>query len=92
MNTRQRRFSMEETLRRGQEWYRTVIRAKLGAELKGKFVAIDIETGDYEIADETLPACDALLARNPDAQIWMERIGHRAVASFGGQPTEETEW
>jgi hypothetical protein len=49
----------------------------------GKLVAIDIETGAYEIADDELAACDQLDARLPDAQIWLMRAGSRFVHRFG---------
>jgi len=52
-------------------------------ENHGRIVAIDIETGDYELADDTLGACQALIARRSDAQIWCVRVGHRAVERFG---------
>jgi hypothetical protein len=64
----------------------------LGRELKGKYVAIDIETGEYEVADELLAACHALYARLPNAQPWGERIGYRAVGSFVGRTPEDPEW
>jgi hypothetical protein len=38
-------------------------------------VAIDIETGDFEVGDERRMAWEGLYARRPDAQIWIERIG-----------------
>lgn len=44
----------------------------------GKFAAIDIETGAYEV-----DADDRLRARVPEAQIWMVRIGSRSVHRFG---------
>ncbi len=36
----------------------------------GKIVAIDIETGTFELANDTITASDQLLERYPDAQIW----------------------
>ena len=92
MKTRGPRYSKDEFARRGKEWYRTVIRPKLGSALKGKHVAIDIETGEYEIADELGAACDALYARLPDAQPWGELIGYQGVISFTGAPREDPEW
>jgi hypothetical protein len=92
MNGRQPRYSNEEAFRRGTEWYFKAIRPKLGPEFKDKYVAIDIDTGEYEIADDSLLATHALLARNPNADIWMQRVGHRASVSFGGQPTEDPAW
>jgi hypothetical protein len=47
------------------------------------FVAIDIETGAFELAKDTITTSDRLLERCPDAQIWCVRIGHRGVHRFG---------
>jgi hypothetical protein len=46
-------------------------------------VAIDIETGDFELADDTMAATRQLYERLPDAQPWGVRIGYRAVHRFG---------
>ncbi len=50
---------------------------------KGKIVAIDIETEEFGVADNTLTASDRLLARCPDAQTWFVRVGHHIVHRFG---------
>ena len=52
---------------------------------EGKFAAIDIQSGMYEIDVDELEACDKLNARIPDAQIWMVRVGYRFVHRFGGR-------
>ena len=49
----------------------------------GRIVAIDIETGEFEVADDPLAASDQLFARCPDAQPWLVRIGHRTLHRFG---------
>ena len=49
----------------------------------GKIVAIDIETGDFEVDQSEIAACDRLEARHPNAQIWIVRIGSRHVRRFG---------
>jgi len=92
MNGRQPRYSKEEAMRRFTEWYFTSIRPKLGPECKGKYVAIDLETGDYEIADDSLLATHALLARNPDADVFVHKIGYRASISFAGTLPEDPAW
>jgi hypothetical protein len=46
-------------------------------------VAIDIETGDFEVSDDSLVASDRLLERNPDAQTWFILIGHCGVHRLG---------
>ena len=48
-------------------------------------MAIDIETGAFEVADNVLPATNRLFERYPDAQPWVIRIGHRAVYHFGAR-------
>jgi hypothetical protein len=78
-----RRHSKEEFARRGDAIYERDILPKLAAKDVGKFLAIDIETGEYEIATDEMKAGDKLLARLPEAQIWMVRIGHAATHSFG---------
>ena len=85
MGSSERRFSKEEFAERGDAIYENDIRPHLAAEDDGKFVAIDIETGAYEIDVDELGACDRLRARVPDAQIWMVRIGSRYVHRFGAQ-------
>ncbi|MFZ4666289.1 MAG: hypothetical protein ACOYME_07670 [Prochlorotrichaceae cyanobacterium] len=85
MVVRQPRYSKEEFAQRGDRWYETQIRQKVEAGHQGKIVAIDIETGAFEVADEILTATDRLFERLPDAQPWIVRIGHRAVHRFGAR-------
>ena len=80
---RKPRYSKEEHARRGAELYEQQIRPRVQKGNLGKIVAIDIETGAFEVAEDTLTASDRLLARYPDAQPWFVRIGHRAVHRFG---------
>ncbi len=91
MASTKRRYSKEEFARRGDDIYEKDILPKLAAKDVGKFLAIDIETGEYEIAADELRACDKLRKRIPDAQIWMVRVGYRSVHSFGGR-NERQEW
>jgi hypothetical protein len=83
MAMQQPRYSKEEFARRGTELYEQQIRSRVQEGNEGKVVAIDIETGMFEIAEDTLSASDRLLARCPNAQTWFVRIGHRALHRFG---------
>jgi len=80
------RYSKEEFARRGDAVYEDSIRSLVEERNEGKFVAIDIETGAYEIDTDELVASDRLLARVPDAQVWLKRIGSRYVRRFGPRP------
>jgi len=83
------RYSKEEFARRGQDIYERTIRPRIEAGNEGKFVAIDIETGAYEIDSDDYTATERLLAREPDAQIWLLRVGHRAAYRIGLHPLRE---
>jgi hypothetical protein len=85
MTVRQPRYSKEEFAHRGDEIYESQVRPKVEADNHGKIVAIDIETGAFEVADELLAKSKQLLARLPDAQTWFVRIGHPAVDHFGAR-------
>lgn len=83
MTSPQPRYSKEEFAQRGDEIYENDIRPHVEAGNEGKFVVIDIETGAYEVDADELAASDRLLARRPNAQIWLRRIGSRYVRRFG---------
>jgi hypothetical protein len=79
------RYSMEEFARRGEEIYVRDIEPQLHASDKGKFVAIDIETGMWEMDADDYTAGERLLQRNPNAQGWLVRVGFQAAHSIGGR-------
>ena len=90
MTVRQPLYSKEEFARRGDEIYFSQVRPQVEAGNHGKIVAIDIETGAFEVADDTLTASQKLLEKCPDAQTWVVRIGHRAVHRFGARSLKES--
>ena len=76
------KYSKEEFARRGNEIYETQIRSQVEDGNHGKIVAIDIDTGAFELAKDTMTASDRLLERFSDAQIWLIRIGYKGVHRF----------
>ena len=89
MIKRQPRYSSEEFERRGTELYEGQIRPFVEAGNIGRILCIDIESGDYALADDSMEAAQVLIDKNPDAQIWCLRIGHVAVEKFGFGDTRE---
>jgi hypothetical protein len=85
MTVRQRRYSKEDMAQRGQALYESGIRQQVEAGNEGKIVAIDIETGAFEVDENIVPATNRLFEQYPDAQPWVIRIGHRAVDHFGAR-------
>ena len=61
MLIRQPRYSKEEFARRGHEIYESQIRSQVEEGNYGRIVAIDIETGAFEVADDGLKAAKQLL-------------------------------
>jgi hypothetical protein len=78
----QPRYSKEEFAQRGDLIYQTQIRPQVEANNQGKIVAIDLETGDFEVDAREISACNRLEARHPDSQIWIVRVGSRHVRRF----------
>ena len=74
MAVRQRRYSKEELARRGQALYESSIQQQVEAGNEGKIVAIDIETGEFEVDENLVPATNRLFERHPDAQPLVIRI------------------
>ncbi len=85
---RQPRYGKDEHARRGEEIYQRQVRSQVETDNHGKIVAIDIDTGAFEIGEDTVTASSRLLTRQPDAQIWCVRIGHRGVHRFAGRCRE----
>ncbi len=77
----------EEIARRGKECYENLRDQVEVAENISKVIAIDVETGDYEIGDDLLGISLRLKSRHPNAEMWAERIGFNAVYTVGGTLT-----
>ncbi len=79
------RYDKEEFAKRGDAIFEQDIRPRVQNERADDFVAIDIETGAYEIDPSEMAACERLEARVPNAQVWLRRVGSRFARSFGGR-------
>jgi hypothetical protein len=77
------RYPDEEFARRGKEIY-SKIKHLVDEGNHGKILAIDIETGEYEVDESDIVAVDRLFARLPDPQVFCLRIGYRTVLRFRG--------
>lgn len=72
-----------ELARRFRGYYDRVLRAELEPEHNGKFLALEVETGDYELGDSQLEALDRAEARHPDCVFYILRVGYRTAARLG---------
>ncbi len=78
------KYTPEEVESRGEEIYAQHIRQHVEAGNTGKFVVIDIETGEYEIDKDDLEATRRALAKRPDAILYGVRIGYPTAYTLGG--------
>jgi hypothetical protein len=79
----QTRYGREEIIRRGQALYDEQIRSQVEAGNRGKFLALDIETGDYELDTDELAALRRAKAKNGDAVLYLLRVGYPTTYRLG---------
>ena len=91
MVDQQLKYSKEEFARQGKALYDARIRTQVEKDHDGKIVAIDIETGDFEIAEDSISASNLLRQRHPKALAWFVRVGHRTVHRIGSTSAATTE-
>ncbi len=83
MQVRHPQYDSKEYARRGDEAYEHRVKPTLRPDGYDRFAVIDIESGDFELDFDKMAASDRLLARHPDAQIWIVGVGHRAAYRIG---------
>lgn len=77
-------YTPEDVARIGQEIYNRNLRGVVEAANAGRFLVLDVLSGDYEIDDDDLAASDRALARNPRAVLYGVRIGYPVAYRLGG--------
>jgi hypothetical protein len=73
----------EEIGRRGEELYERTLLRKVEPDNVGRYLSLDINTGEYEIGDNRLDTVNRLLTRMPNATIYTVLVGYPAAAAMG---------
>ena len=81
------KYLPQEVESRGEAIYEQQIRKEIETGNRGKFVVIDIETGEYEIDEDDLQATKRALAKRPNAVLYGLRIGYPTAYTMGGHIT-----
>lgn len=81
------KYSKDEICDRGKEIYEEQIKALVEPQENGKFIVIDIESGDYEINEKMLVASRRLRERRHDSVRYGGRVGYDAAYHIGGRPS-----
>lgn len=76
-------YSQGSIAARGEEIYHQRLREKVESNHKGKFLTIDIETGNYEIDADEVVSSMRLLEKHPEAVLYCLRIGFPAAHRIG---------
>jgi hypothetical protein len=77
------RYSREEVAERGRAIYEQQIRPKVEPEHVGKFLVIDIETGDYEMDENDVAAMKRAAQKHSADTLYGMRIGYRTMGRIG---------
>ena len=74
----------EETARLGRAIYERDIGPQVEADHHGEVVAIDVDSGNWAVADGVIAARERLRTQCPEAiNVLFERVGYRVLDSFG---------
>jgi hypothetical protein len=85
----QTKYTPEEIGRIGTEIYRRQLRSQVMPQHKGKFLILDIESGDYEIDADDTSAEERLRARRPAGVLFGLRIGYTSAYTLSGRMIED---
>ncbi len=80
-----RRMERHEVSRRGKEIYERSIRREVEPEHDGRFVAVDVESGEYALADDELEAFDRAREKAPEGVLFLIRVGYPAAHRIGAR-------
>ena len=80
------KYSTEEISDRGNKIYAEKIKVVVEPQDIGKFVAIDIESDDYEVDWKALVASRRLRERRPDSVRFLAKVGRGAAYRIGWRP------
>ena len=78
-----REYEEGEIIRLSKEIYDKKIRSKMSEEDFGLFVAIEVDSGDYETDWRVGDALHRLRKRNPDGSFTAQRVGYSTPLRMG---------
>lgn len=74
----------EVVAQRGRLLYEEKLRALLEPKERGRYLVLNVETGDFEIGDDALTPSETMRLRFPGTLLYALRIGHPAMLQRGG--------
>ncbi len=83
------RYPSDEIIRRGEILYAHQVRPLVEPQHQGKFLILDIETGEYEIDADSVAAFERAAAKHSDPALYLLRIGFPTAVEIGIQETPD---
>lgn len=82
------KYTLDEICDRAEQIYAEQIKHLVEPQENGKFIVIDIESGDYEVDADDIAAEDRLEERRPGCPGHLLKIGYKAAFTigWGGNP------
>jgi hypothetical protein len=77
------RYVDEDIARRGNRLYKERIEPLVAKGNRGKYVTLDVETGDWEMGEDILALSERLHARDPAARLFTVRVGYPTASRIG---------
>ena len=81
----------DEVVERGKRIYQDRLRPQVSEGNLGKYLVIDVLSGEYEMGETHLDTAKRARAKHPDAPLYGMRIGYPATDAIGAtlRPTQE---
>ena len=77
-------LGLGEIAKKGEEWYDKKLKAELEPTHKGRFVAIEVSTGEYVLANTPESALEQAREKYPGKFFHLMRVGYPGVFGSGG--------
>lgn len=77
------KYAKEEIAARAKALYEREIRPEVESGNRGKYLVLDVETGEYEIDEDHLAASKRARAKHPGGALFALRIGLPTMGRIG---------
>lgn len=82
-------YAIKDIADRAQTLYNERIRSYVDKEEnRGKYLVIDVDTGEYEIDVDHITASNRAVSKRPDAVLYTMRIGYPTLGRIGARVSQ----
>ena len=74
----------EEIAKKGEEIYQTKLKSQLEPKENGKYLVIDVMSGDYFLGESILEANEKAKAKYTDRLFYALKVGYKGIFKMGG--------